>query len=73
MDKLIHTQKGVTISNDGATVITLLDIEHPAARLLVDISKSQVSLEYSQAKDSEVGDGTTSVVLFAGELLKESK
>lgn len=44
MDKLIHTSKDVTISNDGATVITLLDIEHPAARLLVDISKSQVSI-----------------------------
>ena len=42
----------------------LLDIVHPAAKLLVDISKSQ---------DSEVGDGTTTVVVLAGELLKEAK
>lgn len=54
----------MTISNDGATIISLLDIVHPAAKTLVDIAKSQ---------DNEVGDGTTSVVLFAGELLKESK
>jgi T-complex protein 1 subunit eta len=40
MDKLIHNSRGVTISNDGATVIALLDIEHPAAKLLCDISKS---------------------------------
>lgn len=64
MDKLIHTQRGVTISNDGATIIGLLDIVHPAAKTLVDIAKSQ---------DNEVGDGTTSVTIFAGELLKESK
>lgn len=64
MDKLIHTQRDVTISNDGATIIALLDIVHPAAKTLVDIAKSQ---------DNEVGDGTTSVTIFAGELLKESK
>jgi T-complex protein 1 subunit eta len=64
MDKLIHNQRGVTISNDGATIIALLDIVHPAAKTLVDIAKSQ---------DNEVGDGTTSVTIFAGELLKESK
>lgn len=61
MDKLIHDGRSVTISNDGATLIQLLDIVHPAAKTLVDIAKSQ---------DNEVGDGTTSVVLFAGELLK---
>lgn len=60
MDKLIHQQRDVTISNDGATILALLDIVHPAAKTLVDIAKSQ---------DNEVGDGTTSVVLFAGELL----
>jgi T-complex protein 1 subunit eta len=54
----------VTITNDGATVIKLLDIIHPAAKILVDIARAQ---------DAEVGDGTTSVVLFAGELLKEAK
>jgi len=64
MDKLIHLERDVTISNDGATVIGLLDIVHPAAMTLVDIAKSQ---------DNEVGDGTTSVVIMAGELLKEAK
>jgi len=64
MDKLIHDGRSVTISNDGATLIQLLDIVHPAAKTLVDIAKSQ---------DNEVGDGTTSVVLTAGELLKQSK
>ena len=64
MDKLIHDGRSVTISNDGATLISLLDIVHPAAKTLVDIAKSQ---------DNEVGDGTTSVVLTAGELLKQSK
>lgn len=53
-----------TISNDGATILKLLDVVHPAARILVDISRSQ---------DSEVGDGTTSVTVLAGELLKEIK
>ena len=64
MDKLIHDGKSVTISNDGATLIWLLDIVHPAAKTLVDIARSQ---------DNEVGDGTTSVVMMAGELLKQSK
>ncbi|GFY98881.1 TCP-1/cpn60 chaperonin family protein [Actinidia rufa] len=65
MDKLIHDEKGnTTISNDGATIMKLLDIIHPAAKILVDIAKSQ---------DSEVGDGTTTVVLLAGEFLKEAK
>jgi T-complex protein 1 subunit eta len=40
MDKLIHTARDVTISNDGATIISLLDIIHPAAKTLVDIAKS---------------------------------
>ena len=64
MDKLIHDGRSVTISNDGATLIGLLDIVHPAAKTLVDIAQSQ---------DNQVGDGTTSVVLTAGELLKQSK
>ncbi|OQO08195.1 putative T-complex protein 1 subunit eta [Cryoendolithus antarcticus] len=53
-----------TITNDGATVMKLLDIVHPAARILTDIARSQ---------DAEVGDGTTSVVVLAGEVLKEVK
>lgn len=64
MDKLIHEGGKVTISNDGATIIKLLDIVHPAAKTLVDIAKSQ---------DDEVGDGTTSVCLMAGELLRQVK
>ena len=50
MDKMITTHKDTTISNDGATILKLLDIEHAAAKILVDIAKSQ---------DNEVGDGTT--------------
>ncbi|PNH10465.1 T-complex protein 1 subunit eta [Tetrabaena socialis] len=64
MDKLIHDSRGVTISNDGATIMKLLDIVHPAAKCLVDVSLAQ---------DAEVGDGTTSVVILAGEFLKEAK
>jgi hypothetical protein len=43
MDKLVHDDKGTTISNDGATIMKLLDIVHPAAKILVDIAKSQDS------------------------------
>ncbi|BAM41377.1 T-complex protein 1 subunit [Theileria orientalis strain Shintoku] len=64
MDKLIHTERDVTITNDGATVLKLLDVTHPAASVLVEIAKSQ---------DEEVGDGTTSVTILAGELLNEAK
>ena len=65
LDKLVHDDRGTTtISNDGATIMKLLDIVHPAAKSLVDIAKSQ---------DSEVGDGTTTVVILAGEFLRECK
>jgi len=65
MDKLIHDENGtVTISNDGATLMKKLQVVHPAANTLVQISMSQ---------DAEVGDGTTSVVLLAGEFLREAK
>jgi T-complex protein 1 subunit eta len=63
-DKLISTGGKVTISNDGATVMKLLEIAHPAAKTLVDISMSQ---------DMSVGDGTTSVVLLAAEILTKLK
>ena len=53
-----------TITNDGATILKLLDITHPAAKTLSDIAKSQ---------DNEVGDGTTSVTLLSVELMKEAK
>jgi len=65
MDKLMVDARGsATISNDGATIMKLLDIVHPAAKTLVDIAKSQ---------DAEVGDGTTSVVMLACEFLKQCK
>ncbi|KIY50628.1 hypothetical protein FISHEDRAFT_39127 [Fistulina hepatica ATCC 64428] len=63
MDKLIVSDRGdAQITNDGATILKLLDIVHPAAKTLVDIARAQ---------DAEVGDGTTSVVLLATQLLKE--
>ncbi|CAI5508305.1 unnamed protein product [Closterium sp. Naga37s-1] len=65
MDKLIHDERGnTTISNDGATILKLLEIVHPAAKTLVDIARSQ---------DDEVGDGTTTVTLLAGEFLRQAK
>lgn len=51
----------VTISNDGATILRKLDVQHPAAKVLVELSQHQ---------DDEVGDGTTSVVILAAELLR---
>lgn len=53
----------VTITNDGATILKQLEVEHPAAKVLVDLAELQ---------DSEVGDGTTSVVILAAELLKRA-
>eukprot|EP00164_Ancoracysta_twista_P000609 GFYU01000806.1.p1 GENE.GFYU01000806.1~~GFYU01000806.1.p1 ORF type:complete len:565 (-),score=201.45 GFYU01000806.1:543-2237(-) len=65
MDKLVYDQNGkVTISNDGATIMKLLDVVHPAAKSLVDIARAQ---------DAEIGDGTTSVVVLACEFMKEVK
>lgn len=65
MDKLIVGANGqTTISNDGATILKLLDVVHPAAKTLVDIARAQ---------DAEVGDGTTSVVLLAAELMREAR
>jgi T-complex protein 1 subunit eta len=65
MDKLIVDKRSkATISNDGATILKLLEVVHPAARTLVDIAKSQ---------DAEVGDGTTSVVLLTAEILKNMR
>ncbi len=54
-------QHHITITNDGATILKSLHIDNPAAKILVDISKIQ---------DDEVGDGTTSVVVLCGELLR---
>ena len=59
MDKMIQQSGGdVTISNDGATILKEMQVLHPAAKMLVELSKAQ---------DVEAGDGTTSVVVIAGE------
>merc|ERR1719322_145970 len=61
MDKMIQDEKGdVTITNDGATILKQMKVLHPAAKMLVELSKAQ---------DIEAGDGTTSVVVIAGSLL----
>lgn len=64
LDKMLVDNIGdVTITNDGATILSLLDVQHPAARILVSLAAQQ---------DKEVGDGTTSVVLVASELLRRA-
>jgi T-complex protein 1 subunit alpha len=64
LDKMLVDQIGdVTITNDGATILKQLEVEHPAAKVLVELSDRQ---------DKEVGDGTTSVVIVAAELLKRA-
>lgn len=64
LDKMLVDDIGdVTVTNDGATILKLLEVEHPAAKILVELA---------QLQDEEVGDGTTSVVILAAELLKVS-
>ncbi len=65
MDKMLVDSLGdVVITNDGATILKEMDIEHPAAKMIVEVSKTQ---------DDEVGDGTTSAAVVAGELLKKAE
>src|SRR5215217_2703541 len=65
MDKMLVSPIGdVTITNDGATILKEIEVEHPAAKMMVEISK---------ATDNEVGDGTTSTVVFAGSLLEKAE
>ncbi len=65
MDKMLVNNLGdVTITNDGATILKEMDIQHPAAKMMVEISK---------ATDNEVGDGTTSTVVLAGSLLSKAE
>ena len=65
MDKMLVDSMGdIVITNDGATILKELDIEHPAAKMVVEVAKTQ---------DNECGDGTTSAVVIAGELLKKSE
>lgn len=64
MDKMLVDDMGdIVITNDGATILQEMNIEHPAGKMIVEIAKTQ---------DQEVGDGTTSAVVLAGELLKKS-
>jgi len=65
MDKMLVSSIGdATITNDGATILKELDVEHPAAKMMVEVAKSL---------DNEVGDGTTSSVVFAGALLEKAE
>ena len=65
MDKmLVDTMGDVTITSDGATILKEMDIQHPAAKMMVEVAKTM---------DDEVGDGTTSVVVFAGRLLEKAE
>jgi len=62
MDKMLVDSMGdVVVTNDGATILKEIDVEHPAAKMIVEVAKSQ---------DEECGDGTTSAVILTGELLK---
>ena len=64
LDKMLVDDIGdVLISNDGATILQLLEVDHPAGRILVELAQQQ---------DKEVGDGTTSVVILAAELLRRA-
>jgi thermosome len=65
MDKMLIDSLGdITITNDGATVLKEIEVEHPAAKMMVEIAKTQ---------DDMVGDGTTTAVVLAGELLKKAE
>jgi len=65
LDKMLVDSFGdVTITNDGATILKEMDVQHPAAKMLVEVAKTQ---------DDEVGDGTTTAVILAGELLKNAE
>ena len=65
MDKMLIDSLGdITITNDGATVLNEIEVEHPAAKMMVEIAKTQ---------DDMVGDGTTTAVVLAGELLKKAE
>jgi len=67
MDKILQSMSGsgsVSVTNDGATILKSIQLDNPAAKVLVEISKAQ---------DDEIGDGTTSVTVLAGELLREAE
>ena len=65
MDKMLVDGLGdIVVTNDGVTILKEMDIEHPAAKMLVEVAKTQ---------EDEVGDGTTTAVIIAGELLKKAE
>ena len=65
MDKMLVDSMGdVTVTNDGVTILNEMQIEHPAAKMIVEVAKTQ---------ENEVGDGTTTAVILAGELLKNAE
>ena len=65
MDKMLVDSLGdITITNDGAAILDEIDVEHPAAKMMVEIAKTQ---------DDMVGDGTTTAVVISGELLKKAE
>jgi len=65
LDKMLVDPMGdVTITNDGATILKEIEVQHPAAKMMVEVTKSV---------DNEVGDGTTSVAVFAGALLEKAE
>lgn len=65
MDKMLVDSIGdITVTNDGVTILEEMDIQHPAAKMIVEIAKTQ---------ESEIGDGTTTAVVLAGELLKKAE
>ncbi|MFQ5800448.1 MAG: TCP-1/cpn60 chaperonin family protein, partial [Candidatus Hydrothermarchaeales archaeon] len=65
MDKmLVDTLGDIVVTNDGATILKEMDVEHPAAKMIVEVAKTQ---------ENEVGDGTTTAVVLAGELLKRAE
>jgi len=65
MDKMLVDSMGdVVVTNDGATILKEIDVEHPAAKMIVEVAKSQ---------DEECGDGTTSAVILAGALLENAE
>src|SRR5580658_530398 len=65
LDKMLVDSMGdVVVTNDGVTILKEMDVEHPAAKMLVEVAKTQ---------DQECGDGTTTAVILAGELLKRAE
>src|SRR3989339_1828005 len=65
MDKMLVDSLGdIVVTNDGVTILQEMQIEHPAAKMIVEVAKTQ---------EAEVGDGTTTAVIFAGELLKNAE